>query len=104
MNFINLAHGSLYMMGAFIAATVFRHSGSFLLAAAAVVAGMALLGLVLDRVALWRGSIREHLDQVLATFGFILFFNELTRASSGVRRPSAWGCRSGCPAPSTCSA
>ena len=51
MNFINLAHGSLYMMGAFIAATVFRHSGSFLLAAAAVVAGMALLGLVLDRVA-----------------------------------------------------
>ena len=57
MNFINLAHGSLYMMGAFIAATVFRHSGSFLLAAAAVVAGMALLGLLLDRVS-WRGSIR----------------------------------------------
>ena len=54
MNFINLAHGSLYMMGAFIAATVFRHSGSFLLAAAAVVAGMALLGLLLDRIALAR--------------------------------------------------
>ena len=79
MNFINLAHGSLYMMGAFIAATVFRHSGSFLLAAAAVVAGMALLGLLLDRVALARLYPREHLDQVLATFGFILFFNELTR-------------------------
>ena len=79
MNFINLAHGSLYMMGAFIAATVFRHTGSFLLAAAAVVAGMALLGLLLDRIALARLYPREHLDQVLATFGFILFFNELTR-------------------------
>ena len=51
------------MMGAFIAATVFRHSGSFLLAAAAVVAGMALLGLLLDRVALARLYPREHLDQ-----------------------------------------
>ena len=102
MNFINLAHGSLYMMGAFIAATVFRHSGSFLLAAAAVVAGMALLGLVLDRVAGAALSARAP-DQVLATFGFILFFNELTRII-WVRRPSAWGCRSGCPAPSTCSA
>jgi len=79
MNFINLAHGSLYMMGAFIAATVFRHTGSFLLAAAAVVAGMAALGLLLDRIALARLYPREHLDQVLATFGFILFFNELTR-------------------------
>ena len=47
MNFINLAHGSLYMMGAFIAATVFRHTGSFLLAGAAVIAGMAALGLLL---------------------------------------------------------
>ena len=66
MNFINLAHGSLYMMGAFIAATVFRHSGSFLLAAAAVVAGMALLGLLLDRIALARLYPRAvsytHLD------------------------------------------
>ncbi|KAG1464079.1 hypothetical protein G6F57_013635 [Rhizopus arrhizus] len=79
MNFINLAHGSLYMMGAFIAATVFRHTGSFLLAAAAVIAGMAALGLLLDRIALARLYPREHLDQVLATFGFILFFNELTR-------------------------
>ena len=40
---------------------------------------MALLGLLLDRVALARLYPREHLDQVLATFGFILFFNELTR-------------------------
>ena len=77
MNFINLAHGSLYMMGAFIAATVFRHSGSFLLAAAAWWPAWRCSGCCWTESA--RLYPREHLDQVLATFGFILFFNELTR-------------------------
>ncbi len=79
MNFVNLAHGSMYMMGAFIAAALYNHTGSFLLAAALVVPIMLVLGMVLDRVALSRLYDRDHLDQVLATFGLILFFNELAR-------------------------
>lgn len=79
MNFVNLAHGSLYMMGAFIAATVYNQTGSFLLAAIALVPAMALLGYLVEWIALKRLYQRDHLDQVLATFGLILFFNELAR-------------------------
>ncbi|EON13564.1 MULTISPECIES: branched-chain amino acid ABC transporter permease [Pandoraea] len=79
MNFVNLAHGSLYMMGAFIAATVYNHTGSFALAAIAIVPAMLLLGLIVEFVALKTLYDRDHLDQVLATFGLILFFNELAR-------------------------
>lgn len=79
MNFVNLAHGSLYMMGAFISATVYNHTGSFGLAALALVPAMLLLGLAVEFVALKTLYDRDHLDQVLATFGLILFFNELAR-------------------------
>ncbi|HEX7747831.1 MAG TPA: branched-chain amino acid ABC transporter permease [Bordetella sp.] len=79
MNFVNLAHGSLYMMGAFIAASVYNHTGSFGLAALALVPAMLAIGLAVEYVALRRLYDRDHLDQVLATFGLILFFNELAR-------------------------
>ena len=79
MNFINLAHGSLYMMGAYFAATLFNWSGSFLVAAVGGVAGAFALGVIIERIALVRLYERDHLDQVLATFGLILFFNELAR-------------------------
>lgn len=79
MNFVNLAHGSLYMMGAFIAATVYNHTGSFALAAVAIVPAMLVIGLIVEFVALKTLYDRDHLDQVLATFGLILFFNELAR-------------------------
>jgi branched-chain amino acid transport system permease protein len=79
MNFVNLAHGSLYMMGAYVAASLYNWSGSFLVAAAGVVPAMLILGLVLERLALARLYDRDHLDHVLATFGLILFFNELAR-------------------------
>src|SRR3954470_8618424 len=79
MNFVNLAHGSLYMMGAYFAAAAFNATGSFLLAGLAAVPGTMLLGIVIERVALTRLYQRDHLDQVLATFGLILFFNELVR-------------------------
>ncbi len=79
MNFVNLAHGSLYMMGAYFAAAVFGRTESFLLAALVAVPGTMLLGIVVERVALMRLYQRDHLDQVLATFGLILFFNELVR-------------------------
>lgn len=79
MNFVNLAHGSMYMMGAFIAAALYNYTGSFWLAAVLLAPIMMALGMVLDRIALSRLYDRDHLDQVLATFGLILFFNELAR-------------------------
>src|SRR6185436_4244105 len=79
MNFVNLAHGSLYMMGAYFAATVFEKTGSFLVAGAVAIPATMLLGVIVERVALIKLYHRDHLDQVLATFGLILFFNELVR-------------------------
>ena len=79
MNFINLAHGSLYMVGAYFAAAVFNASGSFVLAGIVAVPATMILGMVVERVALARLYRRDHLDQVLATFGLILFFNEMVR-------------------------
>jgi branched-chain amino acid transport system permease protein len=80
MNFVNLTHGSLYMMGAYFAAAAYNASdGSFLVAALAAVPGMLVLGVVVERLVLSTLYRRDHLDQVLATFGLILFFNELVR-------------------------
>jgi branched-chain amino acid transport system permease protein len=80
MNFVNLTHGSLYMMGAYFAAAAYNASdGSFAMAALAAVPGTLLLGLLVERVALAGLYRRDHLDQVLATFGLILFFNEVVR-------------------------
>src|SRR5579871_5333591 len=77
MNFVNLAHASLYMLGAYIGAAVFAKTGSFAMAGLAAVLGTFLLGLVVERTTLLAFYARDHLDQVLATFGLILFFNEL---------------------------
>ena len=79
MSFVNLAHGSLYMLGAYFGAAAFTHTDSFLLALVAAVVGAGIVGLLLDRFALTTLYQRDHLDQVLATFGLILFFNELIR-------------------------
>lgn len=79
MSFVNLAHGSLYMLGAYFAATAWQRTESFGLAVLAAVAGCTLLGLLLERTAISRLYRRDHLDHVLATFGLVLFFNELTR-------------------------
>src|SRR6202451_3879368 len=73
MDFVNLAHGSLYMMGAYFAATFVAWTGSLALGAT------LLLGIVLEFVALRHLYGRDHLDHVLATFGLILFFNEAVR-------------------------
>jgi branched-chain amino acid transport system permease protein len=77
MNFLNLAHGALYMMGAFFAATILEWTGSFILAILLGIAASAALGIVLDLVALRPLYQRSHFDQVLGTFGLILFFNDL---------------------------
>jgi len=84
MSFVNLAHGSLYMMGAYFAAAAFNaFDNSFLAAALVAIPGTLLLGLVIERLLLTTLYRRDHLDQVLATFGLILFFNELVRAIWG---------------------
>lgn len=79
MHLINLAHGTLYMVGAYVAATVTHASGNFLLGVLAAVAATGLTGAAIEIVALRRLYDRGHLDQVLATFGVILFFNELVK-------------------------
>jgi branched-chain amino acid transport system permease protein len=79
MSFVNLAHGSLYMLGAYFAATAYQHTESFGLALLAAVLGCTVLGLLLERAAISRLYRRDHLDHVLATFGLVLFFNEMSR-------------------------
>ncbi len=91
MNFVNLAHGSLYMMGAYFAAAVTAKTGNFLVGALVAVPATLVLGIVIERVALSGLYARDHLDQVLATFGLVLFFNELVRfiwGSSPVYSPA----------------
>src|SRR5213083_1205588 len=77
MNLVNLAHGSLYMVGAYLAAAFAQWSGSFVLGVALALPATLLVGVVVEVIALRPLYERDHLDQVLATFGLILFFNEL---------------------------
>jgi branched-chain amino acid transport system permease protein len=77
MNMVNLAHGSLYMVGAYLAVAATQWTGSYLLGVALGFVGTLVVGMAMEVIALRALYNRDHLDQVLATFGLILFFNEL---------------------------
>ncbi|MEL6293067.1 MAG: branched-chain amino acid ABC transporter permease [Pseudomonadota bacterium] len=79
MGLINLAHGSLYMVGAFVAAWVAGLTGSFGLALVAALAASAAAGALVEVTIIRRLYKAAHLDQVLATFALILIFSEGTR-------------------------
>jgi branched-chain amino acid transport system permease protein len=83
MNLVNLAHGSLYMVGAYLAWTFIAWTDSFLLGALLALPATFVVGVIVEVVVARRLYVRDHLDQVLATFGLILFFNELVRVIWG---------------------
>jgi branched-chain amino acid transport system permease protein len=79
MDTINLSHGSLYMGGAYFGAAATQASGSFLIGLLVAMAGMAIVGAILEVLILRRLYHRDHLAQVLATFALILVANESVR-------------------------
>ncbi len=79
MDLMNLAHGSLYMIGAYFAATFAAWTSSFVLGAVLALLATLAVGMALEVVAIRRLYGRDHLDHVLGTFGLLLFFNELVR-------------------------
>ncbi|MBV9434280.1 MAG: branched-chain amino acid ABC transporter permease [Hyphomicrobiales bacterium] len=83
MDFINLAHGVQYMLGAYFAVTAYGLTQSFPLALALALAASLLVGLILEAAIFRHLYGRDHLDQVLATFGIILFLNEAVRMTFG---------------------
>ncbi len=79
MNIINLAHGSLYMIGAYLIATLAGASGSFWIGLLGGILATAVVGMVLEMAVLRRLYERDHLSQVLGTFAILLMANEVVR-------------------------
>src|SRR5690349_21073563 len=79
MHVVNLAHGALYMVGAYFALTVARRFDSFMLALVLAPIMTAVLGAILERVLLRRTYGRGMHPQVLLTFGMVFCFDELVR-------------------------
>ncbi len=83
MGFINLAHGVQYMVGAYLVFAFHQLTGSFVVAVVLSMAAALLLGLLLEHFVFRRLYGRDHLAQVLATFGIIIFLNELAKVIFG---------------------
>jgi branched-chain amino acid transport system permease protein len=87
MDMINLAHGSLYMVGAFLAAWLVNLTGSFVFGVLLAIPLAALFGMLLEATLLRTLYTRDHLSQVLATFALILILNESVRMIWGTDLP-----------------
>ena len=87
MDMINLAHGSIYMIGAFLAATLVEATGSFAIGVLLAIVATALVGMALEATLLRTLYERDHLSQVLATFALILIANETVRIVWGSDLP-----------------
>ena len=79
MDVLNLAHGSLYMIGAYLTAAIAQATGSFTLAVVGALAGTAIVGLLLEVALVRRLYTRDHLSQVLATFAVILIAGDVVK-------------------------
>jgi branched-chain amino acid transport system permease protein len=77
MRLINLAHGSFFMLAAYFYAAIIAQTESGLVAWVGALTGLAVLAIVIERVIIRPLYLRDHLEQVLATFGLILVFNDL---------------------------
>src|SRR5713226_8011558 len=76
MDFINLAHGVQYMLGAYLAVMFYALTGNFLAALVLALLAALAFGLLLEFAVFRHLYDRDHLDQVIATFGIILFLNQ----------------------------
>ncbi len=79
MDFVNLAHGSLYMVGAFFCATLTQLTGSFIWGVILALPAVAVVGMLVELIAVRKLYQRDHLDHVLSTFGLILVFDTATQ-------------------------
>ncbi|HBB85196.1 MAG TPA: branched-chain amino acid ABC transporter permease [Sulfitobacter sp.] len=83
MGFINLAHGVQYMVGAYLVYAYVQLTGSFIVAVFLSLGTALIFGLLLEFFVFRHLYTRSHLDQVLATFGIIIFLNELAKVVFG---------------------
>jgi branched-chain amino acid transport system permease protein len=89
MDMINLAHGALYMVGAFLAAWLAQLTQSFVLGVLLAIPLTAVFGMVMEATLLRTLYARDHMSQVLATFALILIINEAVRMIWGTDMPLA---------------
>ncbi len=77
MDFINLSHGSFYMMGAYFCGSVVARTGSFLAGVITGLVGVFVLGALIEWLIARKLYKEDHLDHVLVTFGLILVMDTL---------------------------
>src|SRR3954466_8071440 len=83
MNVVSLAHGSFFMLGAYVGLTIFRLTGSFWLALILAPIPVIITGIIIERLFLRPLYRRGHMDQVLLTFGFTFVFLDFVQTVWG---------------------